>query len=98
MTGFDVKEATKDLSSKFYFVFLKDKNDDPRILKRMELTERLFKDRGLRVQVLDIAGVNPFHKIFSSLIFSDWVSYYLAKEYGFDPEVIPMVEEFKKNT
>ncbi|OGY61330.1 MAG: hypothetical protein A3H06_01400 [Candidatus Colwellbacteria bacterium RIFCSPLOWO2_12_FULL_44_13] len=98
MTGFDVKEATKELSSKFYFVFLKDKNDDPRILKRMELTERLFKDRGLRVQVLDIAGVNPFHKIFSSLIFSDWVSYYLAKEYGFDPEVIPMVEEFKKNT
>ncbi len=96
MTGFDVKESTRELSHKCFFIFLKDANDNPRILKRMNVTERLYRERGLPVEVVIVNGKNPAHKIFSSLLIADWTGYYLAKEYDIDPEQVPMVEEFKK--
>lgn len=96
MTSFDVKDTTRDLSQKFFFVFLKDANDNPRILKRMNVTERMYRERGLPVEVVIVNGKNPLHKIFSSILIADWTAYYLAKEYGIDPENVPLVEEFKK--
>lgn len=96
MTGFDVTDTTRDLSQKLFFVFLKDANDNPRILKRMNVTERLYRERGLPVEVVIVNGKNPLHKLFSSVLIADWTAYYLAKEYGIDPEPVPLVEEFKK--
>jgi len=36
-----------------------------------------------------------FYKIFSTLYLGDWISYYLALEYGQDPTPVEMVEKFK---
>lgn len=96
MTGFDIKERTRELSQKFFFVFLKDASDNPRILKRMNVTERLYRERGLPVEVIIVNGKTSLHKMLSSILIADWTSYYLAKEYGVDPEPVPLVEEFKK--
>jgi len=97
MTGFDVKDATKDLSRNFFFIFLKDAEDDARILKRMETTERLYRDRGLKVNVVEMRGADVFEKMFSSLLVADWAAYYTAEAYGLESEQVPMVEEFKKS-
>lgn len=96
MTGFDVEDTTRSLSKNFYFVILKDKDDHPRILKRMEVLEKLYKDRGLTAEVIMIEGSSRLHKIFSSLILADWASYYTAELYGLESEQVPLVEEFKK--
>lgn len=96
MTGFNVKEETRSLSDKFYFIFLKDKDDSSRIVKRMKITEQLYKNRGLSVESVALSGKNTFHKIFASLVLADWTAYCLAKNYGVEPEQVPMVEEFKK--
>lgn len=96
MSGFDVHLDTKDLSNKFMFLFLKDAADHPKISKRMNITERLLREREFMAEVIILNGKNSFHKIFSSLLIADWTSYYLAKEYGIDPSAVPMVEEFKK--
>lgn len=96
MTGFDVKENTRDLSQKMLFAFLKDAHDHPRILKRMNVTERLYRERGLPVEVIIVNGKSPLHKLFSSVLIAQWTAFYLAKEYGIDPEPVPLVEEFKK--
>ena len=96
MTGFDVKDSTKHLSDKFYFLILKDLNDNPKILKRMEILEKLYKDRGLKVETLELQGNDLWQKIFSSLVLADFVAYYSALEYDLDPEQVPMVEEFKR--
>ncbi|MEK7599022.1 MAG: bifunctional phosphoglucose/phosphomannose isomerase [Patescibacteria group bacterium] len=96
MTGFDAKETTKSLSDKFYFIFLLDSGDHPRILKRMDLTSELLKKRGYKVEILELAGQNSWHKIFSNLLIADWTTYYTALNYGTEPEFVPMVEEFKK--
>src|SRR3989344_127838 len=96
MTGFDLKESTRELSKNFYFIFLKDPDDHLKISKRMNVTERLYRERGLPVEVLILNGKTKFHKIFSSLVLADWTSYYIAKELRVEPEQVPMVEEFKK--
>ncbi len=96
MTGFDIKQLSPALSQKFIFIFLKDANDNPRILKRMNVTERLYRERGLPVEVVIINGKTPLHKMFSCILIADWTAYHLAKEYGVDPGPVPLVEEFKK--
>lgn len=95
MTGFDVNINTKDLSGKFIFLFLKDVFDNPRISKRMNVTERLLREREFAAEVVMLNGKNTLHKIFSALLIADWTAYYLAKEYNTDPTEVPMVEEFK---
>lgn len=96
ITSFDVKESTKELNNKFYFIFLKDMEENPKILKRMEVLEKLYRDRNLKIEILELKGKDFWHKAFLSLALADWVAYYTALEYGQNPEQIPMQEEFKK--
>lgn len=96
MTGFDIIESTKMLSDKLYFIFLKDSEDHPRIVKRMETTKKLYHDRNLPVEIVELMGESTLHKIFSAISLVDWTAYYTAKNYGTDPEEVPMVETFKK--
>jgi len=96
MTGFDVKDSSRHLSRNFIFFLLRDKNDHPKIQKRMAILKKLYEDRGLPMVTLELKGKNKFHKIFSSLVLADWIAYYTAKQYSLEPEQVPMVEEFKK--
>jgi glucose/mannose-6-phosphate isomerase len=96
MTGFDVKRSTARLSRNFHFIFLKDREDLPRIAKRMNMMFKIFTKRGFRTEVLSLYGKNVWEKIFSSLNLADWTAYYTAKLYNVEPEEVPMVEEFKK--
>jgi glucose/mannose-6-phosphate isomerase len=96
MTGFDVKETTKNLSQNFIFLIFFDEEDHPKIQRRMTILKNLYEERNLKVEILKLEGQNRFHKIFSSLVLADWTSFYLAKEYVVEPEEVPMVEEFKK--
>lgn len=96
MTGFDAKGKTTPLSRHFHFVFLKDGSDDRRIIKRMNVMEKLFRDRGFKTEIVLMQGKNDIHKAFNALILADWTAFHSAKLYGVDPEQVPMVEEFKK--
>jgi len=96
MTGFDARDSTKELSNKFYFIILKDLEDNLKIQKRMEVLEKLYKDRNLQVETIELKKKDIWQKIFSSLLLADWTAYYTAIEYGLEPEQVPMVEEFKK--
>ena len=62
----------------------------------MTILERLYRDRGLRVEVLPLAGKTAYEKIFTSLLLADWTAVYTAEQYGLESEQVPMVEEFKK--
>lgn len=95
MIGFDVRPSTKELTRGFYFLFLKDPADHPRIQKRMAILDRLYKERGLPVEMIEMK-YKGILKIFSSLMLADWTTYYFAKSYGIEPQSVPMVEEFKK--
>lgn len=96
MNGFDAVESNKHLSNNFYFIFLTDEDDHPKIQKRMAVMEKLYRDRGLKVEVLELTGGSVLEKIFTSLILADWLSVYTAELYGLESEQVPMVEEFKR--
>jgi len=90
MVGFTNPQA------KFFFVLLRDKKAHSQILKRFKITKELMKKKGMKVEIIDMQGDNILEKMFSTLYLGDWVSYYLAFEYGQDPTPVDMVEEFKK--
>lgn len=96
MTGFDVVESTKSLSEKFHFIFLKDEDDDSKITKRMNVLEKLYLERGLKIEIIELKGKSLLHKVFSSYLLASWAAYHTAKNYEVEPEAVPMVEEFKK--
>ncbi len=96
MTGFDIKPRTTSLSKNFHFIFLKDVTDDRRVIRRMNILEKLYHDRGFKVEVALLQGKNELQKIFNALILADWVAYHTALLYDVEPEQVPMVEEFKK--
>jgi glucose/mannose-6-phosphate isomerase len=96
MTGFDAKAKTSTISRNLHFVFLKDGDDDRRITKRMNVMEKLYRDRGFKTEVVLMQGKTRIVKIFNALNLADWASYHSAKMYGVEPEQVPMVEEFKK--
>ncbi|MDO8504455.1 MAG: SIS domain-containing protein [Candidatus Liptonbacteria bacterium] len=95
MTGFDGKGEANKLAKKFYFIILRDRDDDRRISRRMEVIGNLLKKRNLKFETINLEA-SEFHKIFNSLLLADWTAYYLAHHYGSDPEAVPMVEQFKK--
>jgi glucose/mannose-6-phosphate isomerase len=95
MNGFDSKGETNELSKNFHFIFIRDESDNPKIIKRMDALEKLYRERMLSVEVLRLRGGTRFYKIFSSLVLADWTSLYTAEQYGVEAEQVPMVEEFK---
>lgn len=92
MASFDLK----NLSDKFYFLFLKDDQDYPQISKRMSVLSNIFKERGLLVDLIDIEGFSIGEKIFKNLVLANWTAYYLAENYKLDPIEVTAIEEFKK--
>lgn len=96
MVGFSQLEKVGRKIQNFYLLILKDKNDHPRVLKRMELTSKILKKRGLKVESIYLQKENFFQKIFSNILLADWTSYYLALNYRVDPIPVKIVEEFKK--
>lgn len=85
-----------NLKGNFHFIILRDADDYPRTQRRMELFADLAKEKGAAVDFIEIAGKSILEKMFTNLIIGDWVTYYLALEYGEDPTPVKIVEEFKK--
>lgn len=96
MTGFDVAESTRSLSEKFTFILLKDSEDHPRIIRRMEVLGDILEKRNFPVTSQELSGATPVEKIFSAICTADWAAYYTALNYGVDAEQVPLVEEFKR--
>lgn len=86
---------TKNLGA-FHILLMRDKDDLPRIKKRMDLTAELLRNQHLPVDSIEISGDDALEKIFWALSFGEWLSYHLALFYGIDPTPVVMVEELKK--
>jgi glucose/mannose-6-phosphate isomerase len=90
MIGFTLPQA------KFHILSLVDEKDHPQNIKRARITGQLLKKKGIDTTLIDMDNNNVFNTIFSTLILGDWISYYLALEYGQDPTPVDMVENLKK--
>ncbi|MBI4054454.1 MAG: bifunctional phosphoglucose/phosphomannose isomerase [Candidatus Doudnabacteria bacterium] len=91
-----VKDSSRPPWEDFHFIFLQDSQDHPRIIKRMEVTAQIYRERGLPVESIELAGENQMQRIFSSLLVADWTAFHTAEIYGLESEQVPVVEELKK--
>lgn len=94
MNGFDVTPETKALCGAFYFIFIESESDEPRAQKRMRVLKEMYEARGLGTASFPIPD-ESFRAIFSSLLLADWASFHTALLYKRDPELVPMIREFK---
>ncbi len=96
MNGFDLNAKSKKLSQNFYFIFLTDKTDHKQIQKRMKVTAKMYTNRGIACEMIELKGKTLWDKIFTSLLTADWTAVSIASFYGLEAEQVPMIEEFKK--
>lgn len=96
MVGLSTNNKKLITNNNFYFIILRDNQDDPRIIKRMELTASLIKESGADVDFVELTGKTKLEKVFNCLLLGDWASYYLALAYGQNPVPVEIVEKFKK--
>ncbi len=80
----------------FYTIILSDRDDHQRIKKRYFITKQIIEDKGGQCDIIETVGSSLFSRILCTLHIGDWVSYYLAKEYGFDPKPVDIIEDLKK--
>ena len=96
MQGFGAGENAKDLVRPFVAVFIRDTTDDARVIARMEHTERLLTEQGVRTARIDL----PSETRSTSFIYGWWFMRSLARSlataYNVPPDATPLIDEFKK--
>jgi glucose/mannose-6-phosphate isomerase len=79
-----------------HFIILWDPEDHPRVQKRVRITEEIFKELGLAPIVLQGKGATLEERLLYLAYIEDWVSFYLAEFYGYDPLPVKVIDRIKK--
>jgi glucose/mannose-6-phosphate isomerase len=77
-------------------LFLRAKSYHPRNLLRLELTKQAYMLEGLNTDFIDAQGENSLAQQWTTLLFGDYLAYYLSLLYEIDPTPIGMLEGFKQ--
>ncbi|MDD2688931.1 MAG: bifunctional phosphoglucose/phosphomannose isomerase [Candidatus Omnitrophica bacterium] len=86
------KKIFKDLM----VLMLRDKEMQPRVAKRMDVTCDILKKEGVKILEIWSRGEGLLSRIFSLIYIGDFISYYLAILYGIDPTPVEKVTYLKK--
>ena len=81
--------------TKFHVIILRDKDDHPRTRARMDVTAELYEKWGVEVSTFEVKGQTLLEKMFYTVCFGLWTTYYLALAYDIDPIPVEGVEAFK---
>jgi len=87
--------AAMNLNKKLAVLFLKDRNDHPRVLKRMEIVRELIHQSKTPVMDVESRGDTLLARIFSLIYLADFVSFNLAIRNGEDPTEIKNIDYLK---
>jgi glucose/mannose-6-phosphate isomerase len=88
-------QENSEILRNFAVLFLKDKEDNPRILKRLQVTKELLGPyRGIDIEI-ESEGNSRLERIFDLVYLGDWISFYLAILYKTDPSPIEKINILK---
>ncbi|XWN36234.1 MAG: bifunctional phosphoglucose/phosphomannose isomerase [Balneola sp.] len=88
-------EHIAHLAGRLTVVILKDREDNPRVTKRMEIVKDLVMDQALSVIEISTIGNSRLERMFSLVQLADWVSLYLALLNEIDPTPIAKIDILK---
>lgn len=92
LVGFGV---LKHLTGKLAAVFLQDKDDHPRVSLRMQIVEDILKRKKIPVRRIASKGETVVERMFFTILFGDFVSYYLAILNGVNPRPVEVIDYLK---
>lgn len=69
--------------------------ENPRILKRFELSDKLLSGKRPKAQVIHLAGESVVKQVLWGCILADFVSIYVALLNNVDPTQVELIEKFK---
>jgi glucose/mannose-6-phosphate isomerase len=92
IVGWEMKNR---LLEDFLVIFLENKNENPRIDTRINLTKNIVRDRNIDIVEVYAEGTTLLQQVISLIIISDWVSYYLALLYEIDPASVVNIDYLK---
>lgn len=81
--------------SDFITLFIRDKDDNDRIKKRMDITKEIISSR-VDVEEVFTKGEYLLSRLFSGIYYGDFASYYLAIANRVDPTPVTVIENLKK--
>lgn len=88
-------EHLAHLAGRLTVVLLKDRDDNPRVIKRMEIVKELIVDQALSVIEVTTIGKSRLARLFSLIQLGDWISMYLALLNEIDPTPIAKIDILK---
>ena len=98
MNHYSLEGMSKPTSNKknLFALTLQSSFYDKKTTKRLELTESIIKQQGIKVASYSPTGTSLLAQSFDLLQFSSWLTYYLSIENKVDPLPVPWVDWFKK--
>lgn len=88
-------EAPQELIANTSIILLKDKFDNERVKKRMEITTNIIKDKVKNVIEVSSEGESFIARLYSLVYIGDYASFYLAQEYGINPTPVEVIDYLK---
>jgi glucose/mannose-6-phosphate isomerase len=88
-------ERIVHLTGRLSVILLIDKEDNPRVQRRMEVVEELVEDQTASLHVLKTRGQTRLTRMFSLIQLADWTSFYLAMVSNVDPTPIAKIDLLK---
>lgn len=88
-------ELPQELLSRMVVIVLKDKYDNERIKKRMEISMNIIKDHVKNVIEVNSLGESSLARFYSLTYTGDYASVYLALEYGINPTPVKIIDYLK---
>jgi len=89
-------ENPRKLIGKFIVVMLRDRGDETRVAKRMDIMKNILKGQKVKTLEIDSEGEGLLARIFSLVYIGDFVSFYLAILNGCDPTPVDRIAYLKK--
>lgn len=79
----------------FIAIFIRDKEDNERIRKRMDITKEIISSK-VDAEEVFTKGSSLLSRMFSGIYYGDFASYYLALANRIDPTPVTVIENLKK--
>ncbi len=91
------RAAAMELNDKLSVFFLRDRDDHPRVQKRMNIVRELISQSRTPVHQIDSHGETLLTRMFSLIYLADFVSFNLAMLCGEDPTPIKNIDYLKSS-
>jgi len=92
IVGFEVPE---EILLNIVIIMLRDPGDHVQVQKRMNISKQIIQDKVARLLEVESRGQGFLAKFYSLAYLGDYVSFYLAGEYGINPTPVTVIDFLK---